>query len=68
MLRRNHGLSCAGRTLDEAVERAAELEQSARLYFTLRHERTRLLRGDEIELLQSVFADPANHPSDSQSK
>jgi ribulose-5-phosphate 4-epimerase/fuculose-1-phosphate aldolase len=58
MLLRNHGLICAGRTIDEATDRAEELEQTARLHFTLRGERLRLLTGDEIEDLRRGFASP----------
>ena len=56
MLLRNHGLICVGTTIDEAVDRAEELEQTARLYFTLRGERVRQLTGDEIEELRLLFA------------
>jgi ribulose-5-phosphate 4-epimerase/fuculose-1-phosphate aldolase len=58
MLLRNHGLICAGRTIDEAVDRAEELEQTARLYFTLRGEQVRLLTGDEVAELKRAFISP----------
>jgi ribulose-5-phosphate 4-epimerase/fuculose-1-phosphate aldolase len=55
MLLRNHGVVCAGSTLAEAVDRAEELEQTARLYFILRGERVRHLTPDEVEELKKTF-------------
>jgi ribulose-5-phosphate 4-epimerase/fuculose-1-phosphate aldolase len=55
MLLRNHGTVCAGATLAEAVDRAEELEQTARLHFTLRGERVRTLTPREIEELTAAF-------------
>jgi 3-dehydro-4-phosphotetronate decarboxylase len=55
MLLRNHGLICVGSGLSEAVDRAEELEASARLYFTLRGERVRHLTADEIRELREVL-------------
>lgn len=55
MLLRNHGIICAGSNLNEAVDRAEELEQTARLYFILRGENVRHLTGDEIEALKKMF-------------
>ena len=52
MLLRNHGVVCAGSTLSEAVDRAEELEQTARLYFILRGERVRHLTFEEVEELK----------------
>jgi ribulose-5-phosphate 4-epimerase/fuculose-1-phosphate aldolase len=55
MLLRNHGTVCAGSTLPEAVDRTEELEQTARLYFILRGERTRHLTPEEVgELKRTV--------------
>ncbi|HKG15159.1 MAG TPA: aldolase [Pyrinomonadaceae bacterium] len=48
VLLRNHGVVCAGSTLSEAVDRAEELEQTARLYFILRGERVRHLTPEEV--------------------
>src|SRR5215212_7814075 len=48
MLLRNHGLITMGSTLDEAVDRAEELEQTARLYFMLRNEHVRHLTPEQI--------------------
>ena len=55
MLLRNHGVVCAGSTLAEAVDRAEELEQTARLYFILRGESVRHLTHDEVEELKKTF-------------
>jgi ribulose-5-phosphate 4-epimerase/fuculose-1-phosphate aldolase len=55
MLLRNHGVVCAGSTLSEAVDRAEELEQTARLHFLLRGERTRLLTPEQVEELKRTF-------------
>ena len=55
MLFRNHGMTCLGSSMNEAVDRAEELEQTARLYFLLRGEHVHHLTGDEIEELQRVF-------------
>lgn len=53
MLLRNHGLLCAGASLAEAADRAEELEQTARLHFILRGEKTRALSPDDVrELLK----------------
>ncbi|HWW75021.1 MAG TPA: aldolase [Pyrinomonadaceae bacterium] len=51
ILLRNHGLICAGSTLSEAADRAEELEQTARLHFILRGERTRALSPADVEEL-----------------
>ncbi len=55
MLLRNHGLICLGRTLEEAVDRAEELEESARLFFLLRNERVRTLTESEREDVLRTF-------------
>jgi len=54
MLLRNHGLLCAGSSLAEAADRAEELEQTARLYFVLRGEKTRVLSPDEVRELREA--------------
>jgi ribulose-5-phosphate 4-epimerase/fuculose-1-phosphate aldolase len=51
MLLRNHGLICAGSTLSEAIDRAEELEQTARLHFLLRNEKVRHLSAAEVSEL-----------------
>jgi ribulose-5-phosphate 4-epimerase/fuculose-1-phosphate aldolase len=55
ILLRNHGLICAGSTLSEAADRAEELEQTARLHFILRGERTRALSPADVEELLDTF-------------
>jgi ribulose-5-phosphate 4-epimerase/fuculose-1-phosphate aldolase len=52
MLLRNHGLICAGSTLAEAADRAEELEQTARLHFILRNEKTRPLSPADVAELK----------------
>lgn len=51
LLLSNHGTVCAGSSLNEAVDRAEEIEQTARLHFILRGERVRRLTQAEIEEL-----------------
>ena len=55
MLLRHHGVVCAGATLSEAVDRAEELEQTARLHFILRGERVRHLTPEQVEDLKRTF-------------
>lgn len=55
MLLRNHGTICAGADVHEAVDRAEELEQTARLRFALRGEQVRHLTRDEVGELRKVF-------------
>ena len=50
-----HGVVCAGTTLAEAVDRAEELEQTARLFFILRGERVRHLTPEQVEELRAAF-------------
>ncbi|MDX2179016.1 MAG: class II aldolase/adducin family protein [Bryobacteraceae bacterium] len=49
LLLRNHGLIALGRTMDEAVDRAEELEETAKLHLLLRGEETRKLTPPERE-------------------
>ncbi len=56
VLLRNHGLICAGDTLSEAADRAEELEQTARLHFILRGEKTRGLSPGDVQELVDTFA------------
>ena len=55
ILLRNHGLVCLGRTMDEAVDRAEELEETAKLTFLLRNEPIRELTQPEREEIDRVF-------------
>jgi ribulose-5-phosphate 4-epimerase/fuculose-1-phosphate aldolase len=52
---RHHGLVTLGRTLDEAADRAEELEENARLYFLLRGERVRELSTPEQNEIIRAF-------------
>ena len=49
LLLRNHGLITSGATWTEAVDRAEELEETAKLYFLLRNERLRELTAGQID-------------------
>jgi ribulose-5-phosphate 4-epimerase/fuculose-1-phosphate aldolase len=55
MLLRNHGMTCFGRTLEEAVDRAEELEETAKLLFLLRGHDLQLLTWQQIEEIRQVF-------------
>jgi 3-dehydro-4-phosphotetronate decarboxylase len=55
VLMRNHGFLTLGATMDEAVDRAEELEETAKLFFLLRNEKLRLLRESEREEIERVF-------------
>lgn len=55
LLLRNHGLIALGRTLEEAGDRAEELEETAKLHFLLRGEKTRRLTGEERAEIHRVF-------------
>ena len=56
MLLRNHGHICTGASFADAAARAIELEETCRLYMTLRKERTRLLSDEEVRELREFFA------------
>ncbi len=55
LLLRNHGMICLGGTMEEAVDRTEELEETAKLYFLLRGERVRHLTQPEQEDIARVF-------------
>ncbi len=60
MLLRNHGIVCLGATLDEAVDRAEELEETARLWFLMRSlpgdlGRPKLLTAEERGEIERAF-------------
>jgi ribulose-5-phosphate 4-epimerase/fuculose-1-phosphate aldolase len=55
ILLRNHGLVCLGRTMEEAVDRTEEFEETARLFFLLRGEKLRTLNGDEQAEIARTF-------------
>lgn len=55
MLLRNHGLITLGRTLEEAVDRAEELEETAKLVLMLRGQTVQLLTSADLEEIRQVF-------------
>ena len=55
LLLRNHGSIALGRTLEEAADRAEELEETAKLYFLLRGERIRYLTAAERAEIEQAF-------------
>lgn len=55
MLLRNHGSICAGGTIAEAMDRALELEETARLFLLLRHHDVRYLTPAEVDELRATF-------------
>jgi ribulose-5-phosphate 4-epimerase/fuculose-1-phosphate aldolase len=55
MLLRNHGSISIGATLNEAVDRTEELEETAKLYFLLRGHKVRTLTGEERADISRVF-------------
>ena len=55
LLLRNHGLVTCGATWNEAVDRAEELEETARLHFLLRGERIRALTPADLTDLAAAF-------------
>ena len=55
LLLRNHGLVTSGTTWNEAVDRAEELEETARLHFLLRGEKIRELTPADLAELTAAF-------------
>ncbi|MCC6540337.1 MAG: class II aldolase/adducin family protein [Bryobacterales bacterium] len=55
LLLRNHGLVTSGATWNEAVDRAEELEETARLHFLLRGEQIRELTPADLAELAAAF-------------
>jgi 3-dehydro-4-phosphotetronate decarboxylase len=51
----NHGPVVAGSSLDAAVAAIEELEETARLFLLLRHERTRFLTEEQVEALRARY-------------
>jgi ribulose-5-phosphate 4-epimerase/fuculose-1-phosphate aldolase len=62
LLLRNHGLIALGRTLEEAVDRAEELEETAKLHFLLRGEKTRRLTPEERADILRAFGNAEAAP------
>lgn len=57
LLLRNHGLVALGRNVNEAVDRAEELEETCKLYFHSRQENLRLLTAEQRAEIERVFGD-----------
>lgn len=55
MLLANHGPVVAGKSLDDAVYNAEELEETARLFLLLKDHKTRYLSEEQITALQEAF-------------
>jgi ribulose-5-phosphate 4-epimerase/fuculose-1-phosphate aldolase len=55
MLLANHGPVVAGKSLDDAVYNAEELEETARLFLLLDGRKTRFLDAAQIAALQEAF-------------
>lgn len=55
ILLRNHGIVCLGRSMEEAVDRTEELEETAKLYFLLRGEKLRTLTPEDQAQILQVF-------------
>lgn len=55
MLLRNHGLITLGRTLEEAVDRAEELEETAKLVLLLRGQSLQVLTEADLEEIRRIF-------------
>ena len=55
LLLRNHGLIALGDSVSEAVDRAEELEATARLRFLVGNEPLRHLTSEEVKDLRKVF-------------
>lgn len=55
LLLKNHGIVCFGDSLSQAVDRAGELEETARLCFLLRQEKLRILTQTEQADILRVY-------------
>ena len=55
MLLANHGPVVAGKSLEDAVYNAEELEETAKLFFLLEGRRTRFLTAPQIADLEKHF-------------
>jgi ribulose-5-phosphate 4-epimerase/fuculose-1-phosphate aldolase len=56
MLLRNHGIICLGVTTSEAVDRAEELEETAKLLLLLRGQELQTLTPEQVAEIQGVFS------------
>ncbi len=55
MLLANHGPIVAGKSLEDAVYSAEELEETAKLFFLLQKQETRVLAGAQVAELEAAF-------------
>ena len=58
MLLANHGPVVAGTSLSAAVDAAEELEQTAKIFLNLRHDKLRTLSPQQVEDLRAAFPPP----------
>lgn len=55
LLLAHHGLIAGGKDLDDAVDNAEELEETARLYLSVRNHPHRILTPGDISALNAAF-------------
>ncbi len=58
LLLANHGPVVAGTSLNAAVDAAEELEQTAKIFLNLRHEKLRTLSSEQVDELRRAFPPP----------
>ena len=54
----NHGPVIAGTSLSAAVDAAEELEETAKIFLQLRHEKMRMLSAEQVDALRRAFPPP----------
>jgi 3-dehydro-4-phosphotetronate decarboxylase len=59
LLLANHGPVVAGTSLSAAVDAAEELEETAKIFLQLRHEKLRTLTSEQVAELRRAFPPPA---------
>lgn len=62
----NHGPVMAGKDLDAAVNATEELEETAKLFLLLRHEKVRFLTSDQVRQLETRFGVQAQQQQQQQ--
>lgn len=60
LLLRNHGILCVSRTLQRAVERAVELEETARVYFIAQGRGLQPLTSEQAAEIDAALRGPRN--------
>lgn len=58
LLLANHGPVIAGTSLSAAVDAAEELEETAKIFLQLRHEKLRMLSAEQVDELRRAFPPP----------